>query len=267
MNTVGLTVNTFANAVTPFSTIGKQAVSQETADVKDEVFPPVEESSNSSPATNNRNQQAEQREQSEQQVALQDRQQQSQIQRQDQQQIQVLASRDREVRAHERAHSSVGGQLTGAPSYTFQRGPDGVSYAVGGEVSISLPSNGGDPESTIAAADQVRRAALAPANPSAQDRSIATTATQIGAEARSQLLNLQVEQQQLEREQLAAERSGEQQLRQDADLEQQDATASDERLAQLRQAARRSSQLGEQLLTSKNAERAQSVGALLDQLA
>ncbi|MEL7393699.1 MAG: putative metalloprotease CJM1_0395 family protein, partial [Pseudomonadota bacterium] len=42
----------------------------------------------------------------------------------EQAQVDELKARDREVRAHEQAHAAVGGQYAGAPSYTFQTGPD-----------------------------------------------------------------------------------------------------------------------------------------------
>ncbi len=91
-------------------------------------------------------------------------------------QVRKLAARDREVRAHEAAHKAVGGPYTGAASFTFQNGPDGRRYAVGGEVPIDISSVPGDPDATIRKLRTVRRAALAPAEPSAQDRSIASTA-------------------------------------------------------------------------------------------
>jgi len=94
----------------------------------------------------------------------------------EQQLIRQLSSRDREVRAHERAHSSVGGQFAGAAQFTFERGPNGVQYAVSGEVSISTSEVPGDPQSTLAKLDTVIRAALAPADPSAQDIRVASSA-------------------------------------------------------------------------------------------
>ena len=83
-----------------------------------------------------------------------------------------LQSRDAEVKAHEAAHQGGGG---GAATYTFQQGPDGKMYAIGGEVSISLKT-GSTPEETIANAMQVIAAATAPANPSSQDMSVAASA-------------------------------------------------------------------------------------------
>lgn len=110
-----------------------------------------------------------------------------QQQQQDLKIIAELAARDREVRAHEQAHASVGGAFAGSPSYTLEQGPNGVSYAVGGEVSISTSAISGDPEATIRKADTVRRAALAPATPSAQDRSVAAQATQMKIQAQVEL--------------------------------------------------------------------------------
>lgn len=110
-----------------------------------------------------------------------------QQQQQDLEVISELAARDREVRAHEQAHASIGGSFAGSPSYTLEQGPNGVSYAVGGEVSISTSGVSGDPEATIRKADTVRRAALAPASPSAQDRSVAAQATQMKVQAQVEL--------------------------------------------------------------------------------
>jgi hypothetical protein len=91
-------------------------------------------------------------------------------------QVKKLAARDREVRAHEAAHQAVGGQYAGAASFSYQSGPDGRRYAVGGEVPIDTGAVPGNPEATITKLRTVRRAALAPAEPSAQDRSIAARA-------------------------------------------------------------------------------------------
>ncbi|SES99524.1 SprA-related family protein [Marinobacter segnicrescens] len=98
-----------------------------------------------------------------------------------------LKARDREVRAHEQAHQAVGGQYAGSVSYTYQRGPDGNQYAVGGEVSIDLSPVAGDPQATIDKMRQVRAAAMAPAQPSGQDRAVAAQAMQIMLQAQSEL--------------------------------------------------------------------------------
>jgi glycine cleavage system regulatory protein len=120
-------------------------------------------------------------------------QQQTQAEELERRQIQDLAARDREVRNHERAHATVGGLYAGSPRYSFERGPDGINYAVGGEVSISAGAVSGDPVATIQKAQVVRRAALAPTDPSAQDRSVAAQATQIESQARVELVNIEAQ--------------------------------------------------------------------------
>jgi hypothetical protein len=105
--------------------------------------------------------------------------------------VEALKARDKEVRAHEQAHKSAAGQYTkGGPSFEYQVGPDGKRYAVGGEVSIDL-SEGRTPEETIQKANTVRSAALAPAEPSAQDRKVAARATQMIQEARAEVASEQ----------------------------------------------------------------------------
>src|SRR4051812_8023143 len=71
-------------------------------------------------------------------------------------QLKELKARDTEVRNHENAHQSAGGQFAGSPSYTYQAGPDGRRYAIGGEVSIDV-SPEKDPAATIAKMESVRR--------------------------------------------------------------------------------------------------------------
>jgi hypothetical protein len=106
---------------------------------------------------------------------------------QEQKLIDELATVDRSVRSHEQAHSAVAGQYAGSTTYSFVRGPDGVSYAVGGEVSIDSSPIPGDPEATIRKAQQIRMAANAPAEPSSQDRRVAAQAASLENEARAQL--------------------------------------------------------------------------------
>lgn len=118
------------------------------------------------------------------------RQEQEQERRQEeqvQQKVTELKDRDREVRLHEQAHASVGGQYAGSPSYTFERGPDGANYAVAGEVPIDVAPVAGDPEATIRKMQQVRAAALAPAEPSGPDKAIASEASQKMVDARAEM--------------------------------------------------------------------------------
>jgi hypothetical protein len=101
--------------------------------------------------------------------------------------ISSLKSRDAEVSSHERAHAAVGGQHAGSPTYSYKTGPDGVKYAVSGEVSIDTSKVSGDPQATLQKAQQIKAAALAPAEPSGQDRKVAAKADQMASEARSDL--------------------------------------------------------------------------------
>ena len=104
-----------------------------------------------------------------------------------QRQVQQLKEIDRKVRAHEQAHLSVGGDLVrGGATYSYQAGPDNQRYAVGGEVSIDA-SPGRTPEETIPKAQHIRAAALAPADPSAQDQSVAARAARMESDARMEL--------------------------------------------------------------------------------
>ena len=101
--------------------------------------------------------------------------------------IAELKARDREVRRHEAAHARIGGEFAGTPSYEFTRGPDGRAYAIGGTTPINVEPVAGNPEATIDKMQTVKRAALAPAEPSAQDRAVAARAEGEEAKARSEL--------------------------------------------------------------------------------
>jgi len=97
-----------------------------------------------------------------------------------------LQARDTEVRAHEAAHQAAGGGMTGGASYSYQKGPDGRIYAIGGEVSIST-KGGSNPQESIANARQVQAAAMAPANPSGQDFAVANSAKVMEMKAQQEL--------------------------------------------------------------------------------
>lgn len=99
-----------------------------------------------------------------------------------------LAARDREVRAHEAAHTAAGrGLIKGGASFSYEKGPDGTLYAVGGEVSIDTSKVPDDPPATLAKANQIQAAALAPATPSNKDRSVAASASAMANEARGEI--------------------------------------------------------------------------------
>lgn len=110
------------------------------------------------------------------------------VERAEASQIRELESRDREVRQHERAHAAAAAGIPhSAPSFTYTRGPDGQLYATGGEVQIDTSPVPGDPQATIDKARQIQRAALAPAEPSAQDRAVAARAAAMAAAAQAEL--------------------------------------------------------------------------------
>ena len=122
----------------------------------------------------------------------------------EQRQVEQLKERDREVRAHEQAHMASAGQYaSGGPSYSFQTGPDGRRYAVGGEVSIDTSPIPDNPQATIIKANKIQAAASAPANPSAQDRAVAAQAAQMAAQARMQLQDQQSVESEVRRQQVA----------------------------------------------------------------
>ncbi len=105
----------------------------------------------------------------------------------DRQKVEQMKRRDAEVRAHEQSHAAVGGPFAGAPRFRFVRGPDGKFYAVAGEVSIDTSAVPGNPRATIRKMQQVKRAALAPQEPSAQDRRVAAEAERKIIQARQDI--------------------------------------------------------------------------------
>jgi len=107
--------------------------------------------------------------------------------KQEQQEVEQLRKQDREVRIHEQAHKTAAGPQGGPISFTYTTGPDGKRYAVAGEVAIDVSPVEGDREATLRKMQQVRSAALAPAEPSAADRRIAAQAQQIERDARAEL--------------------------------------------------------------------------------
>jgi len=124
----------------------------------------------------------------EQQDAKQQQAKQQQAEQQEQTEVRELKARDQEVKTHEQAHAAVGGRYAGAPSYSYELGPDGKQYAVGGEVSIDISPVAGDPQATVQKMQQVRAAALAPAEPSSADRRIAAEAAQRQIQAQAELV-------------------------------------------------------------------------------
>ena len=105
----------------------------------------------------------------------------------EQRMVTELQAADTNVRAHEAAHMAAGGGLTSPASYTYERGPDNKMYAVAGEVGIST-GEGNTPQESLNKAQTIRRAALAPADPSPQDLKVAAQAASMEMSARAQIM-------------------------------------------------------------------------------
>jgi hypothetical protein len=102
--------------------------------------------------------------------------------------VRELEKRDREVKAHEAAHqAAAGGQARGGAGYEYETGPDGKRYAVGGHVDIDVSPVQGNPRATLEKAMNAQRAALAPADPSGQDRAVAAAAAQMAMRAQGEM--------------------------------------------------------------------------------
>ena len=109
------------------------------------------------------------------------------LSREEQRIVSELQAADTNVRAHEAAHMAAGGGLTSPASYTYERGPDNKMYAVAGEVGIST-GEGNTPQESLNKAQTIRRAALAPADPSPQDLKVAAQAASMEMSARVQIM-------------------------------------------------------------------------------
>ncbi|KAA3662537.1 MAG: hypothetical protein DWQ10_02195 [Calditrichaeota bacterium] len=114
----------------------------------------------------------------------------NQLSEEEKNEVRKLKARDSEVRVHEQAHlAAAGGLARGGANFSYTVGPDGKRYATGGEVSIDTSAVAGNPQATIRKMNTVRKAALAPMNPSAADRSIAADAAATAAKARSDFMD------------------------------------------------------------------------------
>ncbi len=113
----------------------------------------------------------------------------------EQKQVAELKRRDAEVRQHEQAHKAAAGALAkGGAKFDYVTGPDGKRYAVGGEVQIDTSTVANDPAASLRKAKAIKRAALAPKDPSGQDRRVAAEAAQMEAKAQKELAEQKKEQ-------------------------------------------------------------------------
>jgi hypothetical protein len=290
----------YANVVSPYSTLGSKPVGQENPESKNTPLKPVEELAKTA-RTDVRREQLDVNNLEEQRSIVQERSNQKQdqggsesqfqenrkqtveaqnkaqarIDEQqktiDQQVVAELSARDREVRVHEQAHKSAGGQLAGSATYEYERGPDGKSYAVEGEVPINLV-DAGDPEKTKALAEQVQRAALAPAEPSTQDRRVAAQASQMRQEAVqdiAQLSRQEAEQARAESDSARDERLRADEVRREQESQRADSNEQSAQQVTARQsdAVTKSYDINQKLIDIGVTSDAPDVGGLVNQLA
>jgi SprA-related family len=102
--------------------------------------------------------------------------------------ISKLKARDTRLRQHEQAHhaASAGVDVSSA-SFTYQKGPNGVNYAVSGDVRIGT-SAAGTPEDRLAQAAMIIDVALAPVDPTPTDRAVAAQARSVAQQASAEIM-------------------------------------------------------------------------------
>ncbi len=101
--------------------------------------------------------------------------------------IEQLKSRDKEVRIHEMSHSTNPELIKiGSAQFDYTIGPDGKAYATGGRVTLSTGSSK-TPEEALAKAEALKRASMAPGEPSSQDFQALNAAQSMEYEARNQI--------------------------------------------------------------------------------
>jgi hypothetical protein len=115
------------------------------------------------------------------------RQAQAQLTPEQQLEVAKLKQIDQDVHTHEAAHlAAAQGLATSGATYTYVYGPDGKRYAIGGEVSIDTSAES-KPQANIDKGRRIRTAAMAPADPSAQDFQVASAGDQLVTLGRAEL--------------------------------------------------------------------------------
>lgn len=101
--------------------------------------------------------------------------------------IDELKRRDKEVRAHEAVHGSDPRLVKiGAAQFDYTIGPDGKAYATGGRVTLST-GNSRTPEEALSKAEALKKAAMAPGEPSSKDFQALNSAAAMEFEARHRI--------------------------------------------------------------------------------
>lgn len=101
--------------------------------------------------------------------------------------IEQLKSRDKEVRSHEASHS-ISPELVkiGSAQFDYTIGPDGKAYATGGRVTLSTGS-AMTPEEALSKAEALKKASMAPGEPSTKDFQALNAAVAMEFEAKNRI--------------------------------------------------------------------------------
>lgn len=268
---------TLANTVSPFENQVSRPVGEANPDARESTIRPVEEA-NKSEKSLRRTQNEEKRDSADVERDKEEKEKESKenpqgqkgldgepLSRAEMELIQKLAARDREVRDHEQAHAAVGGELAGAPSYEYQKGPDGKNYAVGGEVPITIQAVEGDPKATLDNARKVQRAALAPAEPSDQDRRVAARAAQLEQQALREISLLAEAERKAKAEEAEIRAEKAAQEREKDDLKKEKQNLDDQRVSQA-ELNRKSFELTQTLVGIQNAGSNPNIGQLINRV-
>ncbi len=101
--------------------------------------------------------------------------------------IGVFEKRDAEVREHENQHLvNAGEHAIGGPVFETYTASNGKTFITGGKVQVDLEESS-DPLKTLEKMNKIKKAALAPASPSDQDRNVEAEASRKAAVALAQL--------------------------------------------------------------------------------
>ncbi len=101
--------------------------------------------------------------------------------------LKVLEERDQEVRAHEQEHLNEAGEhARGGPVFETYTASNGKTFVTGGKVEVDMGETG-DAKKTADKMAKIRKAALAPATPSQQDRAVEAEAAGKESTARAQM--------------------------------------------------------------------------------
>lgn len=99
-----------------------------------------------------------------------------------------MGNLDAVVRNHEKSHlNALGPYASGNPVYDFVSGPGGRTYAAGGSIKVDLSPVPGNPEATLAKANTIMYASMAPGSVSGADRNVADKALTLAMQAKKEI--------------------------------------------------------------------------------